>query len=130
MIADTSFIIDLMRKKPDALKKLSEIEKNKESQSTTSLTVFELAVGIAMTQFPDEEKKKIEEQLLKFSIYDFSVPYAYRGGLELGKLLKKGNPIDPVDVQIAGIALSENEKVVTRNIKHFNKIDDIKVESY
>lgn len=119
-----------MRKKPEALKKLSEIEKNKESQSTTSLTVFELSVGISMTKLPDEERKKIEEQLQKFSIYDFNVKYAYRGGLELGKLFKKGNPIDPVDAQIAGIALTENEKVVTRNIKHFNKIEGLEVESY
>ncbi|OLS22119.1 MAG: hypothetical protein HeimC3_32610 [Candidatus Heimdallarchaeota archaeon LC_3] len=47
MIADTSFLIDLMKKKEEAVTKLEEIEKNKESQCTTTSSIFELATGIA-----------------------------------------------------------------------------------
>ena len=130
MIADTSFIIDLMRNKPSAVTKLTAIETDKESQKTTNLTVFELATGIAMSNWPEKEKKKVENQLQKFSIINFETIHAYKAGLELGKLLKEGNPVDPIDAQISGIALIENEVIVTRNKKHFERIDGLKIESY
>lgn len=130
MIADTSFIIDLMRKRDSALEKLSKIEMKKENQRTTSLTVFELATGIEMSDWPEKEKLKVEELLQMFSIIDFKNIHAYRAGLELGKLYKEGKPIDPVDAQISGIALVEKEIIVTRNVKHFERIEGLKIESY
>lgn len=119
-----------MRKRDSALEKLSKIEMKKENQRTTSLTVFELATGIAMSDWPEKEKLKVEELLQMFSIIDFKNIHAYRAGLELGKLYKEGKPIDPVDAQISGIALVEKEIIVTRNVKHFERIEGLKIESY
>jgi hypothetical protein len=104
MIADTSFIIDLMRKKPVAIQKLNKIEEENESQKTTSSVVFELAVGIAMSEWPEKERRKVEELLKRFSVLNLETKHAFRSGLELGKLFKNGNPIDPIDAQIGGLA--------------------------
>lgn len=46
MIADTSFIIDVMRGKKESLKKLEEVQKKDESLNTTSISFFELWSGI------------------------------------------------------------------------------------
>lgn len=38
--------------------------------------------------------------------------------------------IDPEDAMIAGIALINNETVLTKNVEHFSRIRDLKIETY
>ena len=45
-------------------------------------------------------------------------------------LKKSGNLIDDIDILIAGIALSNNLVMVTDNIKHFERIEGIKIENW
>ena len=130
MIADTCFIIDLMRKKEPALKKLAELEKNNDSQYTTSPTVFELAVGVGQSEIPEKEKKKVFQVLSQFSVIEFDLESAWEAGIKLGDLFSKGNPVDPIDAQIAGIALTHDQIVVTRNVKHFTRFSDLKIDDY
>ena len=84
MIADTSFLIDLMKKKPNALKKLEAIEKRKDSQITTTPTLFELVVGIKMCNFPEKEKEKVLKILGDFSILSLGIKESWQGGEILG----------------------------------------------
>jgi len=46
------------------------------------------------------------------------------------KLSRKGVTIDPEDSMIAGIAKVHNETLLTRNKKHFEKIEGLDVEGY
>ncbi|MBS3136929.1 hypothetical protein J4232_00725 [Candidatus Woesearchaeota archaeon] len=43
---------------------------------------------------------------------------------------KRGIPINPQDSMIAGIAIRNNESVLTRNTKHFERIDNLTIETY
>ena len=130
MITDTSFIIDLLRGKSTALKKLEEIEKNKDSQIITTPTVFELVVGITMSSIPEKEKSKVIDILKNFSILPLLLEESWKAGEILGELFKQGTPIDIIDTQIAGIALCHNQTVITRNKKHFELVNKLKIESY
>lgn len=130
MIADTCFIIDLMRGKPKALEKMKEIEENREKQFITTPTIFELAVGIKMAKLSNKEEQKVLSILKKFSVIDFKTKSAWIAGLKLGELNTKGQSIDPIDAQIVGIAITQNEVVITRNVKHFERITDLKIDSY
>jgi predicted nucleic acid-binding protein len=38
--------------------------------------------------------------------------------------------MDPEDAMIAGIAKSNNKKILTRNLKHFQGIENVTTESY
>jgi tRNA(fMet)-specific endonuclease VapC len=130
MIAETTFIIDLMKKSPKALKKLKEIEEKKERQLLTTPSVFELVVGITMSSFPGKEKSKVLEILKKFSIIPFVLEDAWISGEILGNLYKEGNPIDVIDCQIAGSAIHYDQVLISRNTKHFEKIVDLVHEVY
>lgn len=44
--------------------------------------------------------------------------------------LKKGTPIDPLDVLIGGTALANNGVLVTRNTAEFKRINKLKVEDW
>ena len=130
MIADTSFLIDLMRRKETALEKLKTIERNNESQYSTSPSVFELAVGIYLSKIPEKEKEKVNSVLQRFSVLNLGLGEAVIGGSILGELYSRGMPIDPIDAQIAGIARCIKQPIVTRDTEHFERIPNLKVETY
>ena len=43
------------------------------------------------------------------------------------RLRKTGNPIDDIDILIAGVALSNNLALVTNNEDHFKNIKNLKI---
>ncbi len=130
MIADSSFIIDLMRKSKAALGKLQSLTNEGVSQYTTNPTVMEIAVGMSLAQLPEKEQKRIDDIVGNFQVLFLDTVSAWRAGIELGRLRKEGMLVDPIDAQIAGIALQHNEVVVTRNQKHFERFEGLRVESY
>lgn len=130
MIADSCLIIDLMRKDQSALEKLGEIKETHQLQYITSPTVMELAVGVELAALPKNEQKRVDEILTGFQILPLDTTSAWRAGIEIGRLRKKGVVIDPIDGQIAGIALCNDETIVTRNAKHFQRFEALKIELY
>ncbi|MBD3159896.1 MAG: PIN domain-containing protein [Candidatus Lokiarchaeota archaeon] len=130
LIADSSFVIDLMREHEEALKKLAEIRENNRLQYIASPTVMELAVGVALADLPTQEQEKIDDILTGFQVIPLDTDCAWRAGIETGILRKNGKITDPIDGQIAGIALQNEEPIVTRNLKHFELFEGLQVETY
>ncbi|RLI00556.1 hypothetical protein DRO31_08505 [Candidatus Bathyarchaeota archaeon] len=130
MIADTCFIVDIMRNNPEAIAKAQEIEKNNTPLLVTAPTVFELNIGLSLSSKPLEEKEKIHEVLDSLPF----LPLDYIASIEAGRIYgdkrKQGEIIDSQDAMIAGIARSIGEKILTRNIKHFIGIEKIAIDSY
>lgn len=60
--------------------------------------------------------------------------YGRHAGERYGKILayleKQGTPIGAYDMMIAAHALSENLTIITNNLKEFQRIKDLKVESW
>jgi predicted nucleic acid-binding protein len=119
-----------MRQREPALRKLAEIQDVSVLHYVSSPTVMELAVGVALADLPNKEQERINDVLEEFEIIPLDTASAWRAGMELGRLRTKGEVVDPIDGQIAGIALYHNEPVVTRNLKHFQKFKDLKIEPY
>ena len=105
MIADSCFIIDLMREDESALKKLAEIRGGDQLEYITAPTVMEIAVGVALANLPRTEQKRVDKILAGFQVIPLDILSAWRAGIEVGKLRKEGKIVDPIDGQIAGIAL-------------------------
>lgn len=129
MILDTSFIIDVMQRDAKALEKLADMIKKGTPQAITTPSLFELWSGIAQSNKPLEEKKKIRDVLLGQTIFELDKESAEHAGIIDGFLIKKSEKIEPVDSMIAGIAKVNSETVLTRNTKHFEKTD-VMVETY
>ncbi len=125
MLADTSFIIDVMRGEESALKKVEELEEKDKLLNIASISFFELCSGIEQSDKPKEEKEKIEEVLGSRTVYDLDLGAAEIGGRIDGKLCNEGKKVEPQDSMISGIAIRENEKILTRNLDHFRRISDI-----
>jgi len=46
------------------------------------------------------------------------------------RLRKQGKPIDDIDLLIAGIALENNLVLATRNVGHFDRVEELIVEDW
>ncbi len=130
MIADTSFLIDIMKSDKEAIKKAEEIEKNGNTIAVTSISIFELFVGVALSIKQDRERNKINRILKGLPIISFDEDSAIEAGKIFAQKRKNGMLIDPEDSMIAGICSRRNEILITRNIKHFNDIESLRIESY
>jgi tRNA(fMet)-specific endonuclease VapC len=42
-------------------------------------------------------------------------------------LRKTGNQLDDIDILIAGVALANDIALVTHNVHHFNRIEDLEI---
>lgn len=68
--------------------------------------------------------------LSRIDIVDFDYTSSEKAGDIINQLPKEGKLIDIKDIFIASIALSRNLKLITRNIKHFSGIPQLKVEKW
>ena len=130
MIADTSFLIDIMKSDKEAIKKAEEIEKNGNTIAVTSISIFELFVGVTLSIKQDRVRNKINRILKGLPIISFDEDSAIEAGKIFAQKRKNGMLIDPEDSMIAGICSRRNEILITRNIKHFNDIEGLRIESY
>lgn len=130
MILDTSYLIELLRgRDKSAETRARELDDKFVEKATTSISVMELWRGVQSIN-NQKEKKKVEELLQSLLIYSFNEKEAKVSGELEAELLSNGEIIDIEDIMIAGIAKAHGEIILTRNIKHFQKIKGLKFESY
>ena len=129
IILDTSFIVDILHGKPDALTKLSEIEDSEELICTTSINVLELYKGAYLSKRIDtnlEAVRKIIEALFIISMSDEI--YDIFGAIS-SRLSSEGEPLGDFDELIASIVLANNASIVTKD-EHFHRIDLLNIMDY
>ncbi len=126
MILDTTVIIDILRGNKLVLEKVKDLEDKSVVLSTTSISVFEIWQGIKET----ENEEKIQNFFESINVFMFDIQDAQEAGRIQARLKKQGLIIDPEDSMIAGIAKIHKESVLTKNIHHFERINNLKVESY
>ncbi|MHB8568397.1 MAG: PIN domain-containing protein [Nitrososphaerales archaeon] len=130
MLADTSFLIDLMRNDPKALEKAKELEDSGVAILVGALSVFELYVGVSLSRKSQEEKLKITGALSALAQLPLDHQSAASGGEIYGQKSKKGSNMDPGDAMLAGISKAHGETILTRNLKHFSGIPGLKTKTY
>lgn len=130
MIADTSFLVDIMKSDKDAIRKADEIEKTGNTIAVTSISIFELFVGVNLSIKQEQERNKITRILNGLSTISFDEDSAIEAGRIFAQKRRSGLVIDPEDSMIAGICSRRNEILITRNIKHFQDIENVRIESY
>ena len=68
--------------------------------------------------------------LRQYRDLDFDVDAANCYGKIRAGLEKKGTQIGPLDMMIAGHAMSKGDIVVTNNVKEFSRVRDLKIENW
>lgn len=127
---DTSFVIDIIRNNKDAVLKKESLEKTHEPLMIASPTIIELIRGFRSRRISETQKEKVNQFLNAISTFSLDKESAIAAGNIEIDLLNRGQPIDITDIMIAAIAKANNEKIITRNLKHFKRIKGVEVEGY
>ncbi|MGQ0535210.1 MAG: PIN domain-containing protein [Methanobacteriota archaeon] len=130
MILDTTVLVDLLRGEPKARDLVASLEAEGRVLWVPTPAVFEVYEGIERADRPDRELRAVREVLDAYTVLPFETDHAVRAGRVSGELVRRGAMIDPVDAQIAGSALAMDRPVLTRNAKHFERVDGLAVEKY
>lgn len=130
MILDTTFVIDLLRGREAAVEKLRSLTAAGVPLTIGTPTIFELFSGVEQQQKPAQERNQIHSVIHQQVVWPLDEASAEYAGRIDGHLIATGEQIDVPDAMIAGIALQHHEPILTRNAKHFSRIEGVKVETY
>ena len=131
MIAlDSDFIIDLFRKKENAVRKYEKIKDQR--LVATQINFFEVLSGTyskkVLAQNEENNTLNFFDNLTIFSLNRESI---LRAAKISGNLILDGFTIQPGDCLIAGILQAEGcNKIITRNESHFSRIKGLRVIGY
>lgn len=127
-VADTSFLIDLMRRDKAAIRTYEGYEGQGIALSTTAVTAMELYNGA----YASKDRRNVERVgsiLALFIILPLDeTVYEVFGRLAAGLSLT-GNPVGDFDEVIAAIVLCSDGEIITRD-RYFEKIPGLKVIGY
>jgi|SRR5581483_1017659 len=126
--ADTDFLIDLKDQEERAIKKLEQLQSRGEFVTTTVISVAEFYFGAFRAKDNATALAEADRLFEPFDILQLDYISAKLCGQLREKL--KSNIIESLDLFIASIALANKQTLLTRNIKHFGRVPDLKIESW
>jgi predicted nucleic acid-binding protein len=125
ILLDTNVLSAVMLDVPDAAVVEWLDTQPAESIWTTSVTVFEIQMGIELLT-PSRRRRRLNDVFAQLLAEDldgrvqfFDVAAALAAGAIAAGTRRLGRSVDLRDVQIAGIAASRRATVATRNVRHF-----------
>ena len=126
---DTNICIYAIKHKPEKVfQKFREVDP--EDVSISSVTYAELVHGVEKSAAVEKNRLALFMLLANIEILNFDAAAADCYGKIRAGIEKKGTPIDPLDMMIAGHAMSIGYTVVTNNVKEFSRVPDLKIENW
>ena len=125
-LLDTNIISEVLRRRPDpkVLARLREVEP--EEIHASVITLFELRFGSMLRDDATNFWQKIETDILPLVRWlDVDRSVAHKAGDIAANLQRLGTPIGVNDCLIGGTALVHNLVLVSRNVRHFEKITNL-----
>jgi tRNA(fMet)-specific endonuclease VapC len=124
-LLDTNICIYFIKGQYSLNKKIAEI--GEQNCFISEMTVAELKYGVENSKTIEEMRKTVEAFIPKFHIIPiFNCLDIY--AKEKAKLRKTGQLIDDFDILIGATAVTNNMIMVTNNVSHLKRIDNIVIE--
>jgi tRNA(fMet)-specific endonuclease VapC len=126
---DTDLLIAILRGKQEAYSIVTEIDEETKA-ATTAINTFEIFFGAHKSSMKNENIKEAAKLLDRLEVIPLDLPSSRKAAEISAKLAEKGEPIDYRDAMIAAIAIENDLTLVTRNKSHFNRIKNLKLETW
>ena len=95
-----------------------------------TIVLGELYAGAYMLPSPAKILTGIDDLLDDVAVLPFDLACAERFGKLRGVLKDRGVPVNPIDLQIAAVALTHDLTLVTHNTKDFHAVPGLVVEDW
>lgn len=127
-ILDTNTLIYFFKGMGNVSHKL--LETSPKEIAIPSVVLFELEYGIAKSNSPKKRQAQLKEVCSLVEVLPFGNQEAYFSAGIRAQLEKKGTPIGPYDLLIAGTTLVHQGILVTNNTKEFSRVPELKIENW
>lgn len=130
---DTSYLVDLLR----------EASRDQDGPATALLGTFEdeelgvsvhvvceLHAGAAMSDDPGREKERVRSLVDPLAVAAPDESFAVTYGRLLATMRDRGETISTMDLLIATAAVADDVRLVTRNVRDFERVPGLHVVSY
>lgn len=126
---DTNICIYTIKHRPETVIQ-NFLKHDPAEMCVSAITYAELMHGVEKSQFPDKNRIAISMFLSALTVLDFDGLAAEEYGSIRADLERKGTPIGPMDMLIAGHARAEGLILVTNNTREFIRVDNLQVEDW
>jgi tRNA(fMet)-specific endonuclease VapC len=127
-LLDTDTCIDVLRQRPGMVQRLSQVAPT--DCAVSMVTVYELFCGLAEAQDPAKERQKVERFVSAIIELPLDRAGAEAAATIRAELERQGTPIGPYDLLIAGQAVAGGLTLVTNNVREFQRVSRLKLESW
>lgn len=101
-----------------------------EAQSTTAITIGEIAYGLAKRGDPRIAERMSDVLASMWVIHAFDDEAAEIYGPLRAQLKREGRRLSEPDLRIASIVLARDLTLITGNTKHFSRIAGLRLENW
>ena len=127
-LLDTDTLIYVFKRAGNCLARLNL--ENDGDIAISTINLFELEYGMGKS----DNRIKMDSYVLslcrRYAVLDFDRAASMQAGVTRALMHTRGTPIGPYDIQIAGIALSKDLTIVTRNTREFERVPGLRVENW
>ncbi len=127
-LVDTDVCVDVLRGVPRAVGGLAALEPAG-PLSVSAVTAHELWQGALGAKDPERSARAVARFLSAFHVLPYDTDVAHTGGGLAAALRAGGHPIGDLDTMIAATALHHEATLVTRNVRHFRRVEGLRVHA-
>lgn len=124
-LVDADWLIDAAIGRPRAQRMLDRL--SNEGLAVSIIAVAEIYEGAFGTANPQSTLAGLRDFLSDFAILPFTDPIVERFAGMRAMLRQQGQLIPDMDLLIAATALEQNLTLVTRNVRHFTRLPELKL---
>ena len=124
---DSTAVVDVLRGHGDVRSRFAAALERGEALVVSSLVLHELAYGAWRSGRPDSKLNELEIFLRRVRVEAFQGEDALEAGRLRAYLADNGGPAGAYDELIAGQALARGWTLVTSNLRHFLRMQDLTI---
>jgi tRNA(fMet)-specific endonuclease VapC len=127
-LLDTNIVIYTMKNRPQQVKR--RFQQHHGQMGISAVTLGELVFGAEHSQEVERNLADLEAMAARLEVVPFDNKAAYHFGQIRAELYRKGQPIGPYDMMIAGQARAMGLILVTNNVKEFERVEGLLLEDW
>ena len=124
---DTNIAIYIIKRRPPEA--LAQFNRATGRMCTSTVTPAELMHGVEKSARPEHNLKQVEDFVSRLEVVDYDARVAAHYGEIRNDLERKDMTLGVNDLHIAGHARSAGLILVTNNLKEFERVNGLRVES-
>ncbi len=127
ILLDTDICIELLRGNKNII---TQREKHSEEVAVSFMTVAELYYGAEKSPHPAKNIQLVDKFIISIPVIHTNMNILRTFGLMKARFELKGERLADADVLIAATAVETCTLLVTGNIRHFSRFDNLRLENW